>query len=307
MIEIYQKTIKSSALAKIDSCKPGSFIYALSPTKEELEKMSQDFNLDLGLLNDAVDPNEVPRMEYRNNIAYIFTRVPIHENGGAITMPILIILSETYLALITKHQPPFMETFLQEKIDFCTTQKIKMFTQIFSEINSLYYNFLNEINKKARHIISLNPHRIDNEDILRLVKYENMLNDFLSALIPTNTILQNILSGKFFKLFPEDQDLIEDMFLLNGQLLELSKSNLHTIESIRSGYSTILSNNLNRIMKILTAWTIILTIPTMVSSFFGMNIALPLQDHPLAFFLVIMICLISCTGVIWFFTKSKWM
>jgi len=154
--------------------------------------------------------------------------------------------------------------------------------QIFSRINQVYNKFLTDISKNVRSV-SVKLEKIENKDVIRFVNFEIILNDFLTALNPINNLLQDLLSGKFLKLYEKDKDLIEDLSLGTGQLIERCRADLKTIVNIRESYSTIITNNLNRVIKLLTALTIILTIPTIIASIYGMNVRLPLADNPLAF------------------------
>src|SRR4030042_71073 len=138
--------------------------------------------------------------------------------------------------------------------------------------------------------------KIGNKDIVQFVNFEGVINDFLAALVPTNTILNNLLnstaSRRLLELYEEDKDLIEDLFLSNNQLIELCKANLKTIVNIREADSTIMTNNLNRVIKFFTALTIILTVPMIASSFYGMNINLPFAEHPMAFWGILITTLV---------------
>ena len=116
-----------------------------------------------------------------------------------------------------------------------------------------------------------------------------------------------MLSGKHFKLYEEDKDLIEDLLLSNTQLIELSQNNLRTIVNIREGYSTIMTNNLNRIIKLFTSLTVILTIPTMIASIYGMNINLPLANNPLAFIIIMTSIIIISIILLIIFIKNDWL
>ncbi|MBI2096860.1 MAG: magnesium transporter CorA family protein [Candidatus Sungbacteria bacterium] len=292
MIKIYQKTIRDKAIKEINSFKVGSWIYVEAPTEEEIKSLTEKHNLEESLLRDALDPYEVPRIEIERKAAYIFTRVPQGEDIKAATAPLLIIIGENFVLTLSTKPLPFLGEFLKDKIDFTTTQKTKLFLQIFSQIVSSYNLSLNNISRRVRSV-GIHLEEITNKDIGQLVRFEGILNDFLSSLTPTNTILNNLLSGKFIALYEEDRDLVEDLSLGIGQLVESCKSDLKTMVNIREAYSTIVTNNLNRIIRLLTALTVIIAIPTMVFSFFGMNVALPGAEAIGAAFWIL-----SGTGVI---------
>lgn len=308
MIEIYHKSIKEKVFRILDikSFKNGSWVYAENIDDKELEMLAEKFSLDPGLLKDATDPYEVPRSEIKEGILYIFTRVPYSaESGQILTTPLLIAVGANFLATVSQIHLPFLEKLIKSE-HFFTTQKTNLFLQIFSNITYAYNEFLTSINKQVRGI-SVKLNKITNADIIQFVGYEGILNDFLSALVPTNTILGHILSGKSLDLYPQDKDLIEDLSLSNGQLIEICRINLKNIVNIREAYSTIMANDLNRVIKLLTSLTIILTVPMIISSFYGMNIKLPFADSPFVFLGIIVVVLLISGILISLFIKNRWL
>ncbi|MBI2013201.1 MAG: magnesium transporter CorA family protein [Candidatus Colwellbacteria bacterium] len=306
MIKIYQKTIRDREVKTIDSFKVGSWINVHNPTEEEIKLLAAGHSLEESLLKDALDPYEVPRIEIEGKSAYVFTRVPYGEETRISTAPLLIVIGENFVLTLSLKPLPFLEEFLTGKVDFSTTQKTKLFLQIFSQIVSTYNNSLTQISRRVRGV-GIRLEEIKNKDIAQLVGFEGVLNDFLAALVPTNAILTNLLPGRFIALYEEDKDLVEDFSLGIGQLVETCKSNLKTMVNIREAYSTIVTNNLNRIIRLLTALTVIIAIPTMVFSLFGMNVALPGTHSPHAIFWIL-----SGTGLVTIllliaFIKNRWL
>ncbi|HEY4496622.1 MAG TPA: CorA family divalent cation transporter, partial [Candidatus Paceibacterota bacterium] len=205
MTKIYHKNIKDKKLEILNSFRIGSWIYVENPIEEELDSLSKEFKLDRSLLKDAIDVYEVPRMETEGKNIYIFSRFPYSEGGQTLTAPILLVMGEDFLMTVSLKKLPFLDRFTEEKIDFYTTQKTKLFLQLFSHINSSYNSFLNEINKKTRGL-SIKADNIRNRDIIQFVSFEEIINDFLSSLVPTNNLLQNLLSGRSLKLYEDDKD-----------------------------------------------------------------------------------------------------
>jgi magnesium transporter len=310
MIKFYHKTIKDRELYTLKDFKVGSWIYVENPDDEELKSLAKDFSLDISLLKDAIDPYEVPRMEIDEDKYYVFTRVPHQQEKRIFTAPLMIAIGENFVVTVSKKPLPFFKKFIDSQIAFTTTQKTKFFLQIFSEITAAYNQQLTGINRSVR-AISVEPENITNEGIIQFITYEGILNDFLGALIPTSATLNNLLHGsptkKTVELYEEDKELIEDLSIGNNQLIELSKANLKTIINIRNGYSTIMTNNLNRVMKLLTALTILLTVPMIISSFYGMNIAMPLAHSAQAFWYVLFGTLICSAILLAIFAKNKWL
>jgi magnesium transporter len=286
MLQVYYRNVKEKTLKNIPEIKKGCWIYLEEPTPEELKFLTNNLGLEKPLIKDALDPYEVPRIEREDENIYILTRYATKHNDLAHTAPLLIIIHTDYFITVTKERINCLDRFFDGFLDFSTTQKTKFLIQMFLQLIEDYQEHINEITRSIR-TTSTYLETIENKDIVRMVTYEKILNDFLGALIPTNIILSNIMTGKHLKVFHEDKDLVEDLSISTNQLIEMCKSSMKYITNIRESYSTIMSNNLNKIMKLLTSLTVILTIPTMVYSFFGMNVALPFQEHPLAHILVL--------------------
>ncbi len=302
MTQFYYRNRKNTKLQELPAYKMGSWINIENPTEQELISLAEELHLETDVLLDALDPFEVPRIEKEDNATYVFTRFA-HKSGDKITTsPVLFVVSNSFFMTVSQKPVPFLEKFTQGKISFFTTQKTKLLMLLFVEIHKDYQRLVNAIHKNIRNISS-DLEQIDNKDISTFVKFETLFNDFLFGLEPTNLALKKFASGKYVRLYEEDKDLIEDLLIDNEQLIRLCKSNQKGIFNIRESHSSVLSNNLNKTMKLLTSVTVILTIPTMVSSFYGMNVGLPLQDHPLAFLFILAFTLIVSFGLLAVFNK----
>jgi len=306
MITLYKRTVKNPELLQLASPQTGIWIHAIEPTGQELDRLARDFSLERDLLADAMDPYEVPRVEREGSVTYIYARVP-HRNGTEeSTSPIMVAIGSSFFLTVSQQEIPLWDRFLNEEIDFYSTQKTKFFSQIITEINRTYRRFLTEIEKqvwKAR----VNLEHINNRDIVQFVTYESILIDFLAALAPTNTLLENLLSGKMLPLYAGDQDMIEDLFLSNGQLMEAARQTKMTIGNIRDAYTTVSSQNLNQVIKLFTSLTVVMTIPTMIFSLYGMNIPLPFADHEQAFAIVTGSTTLLVVVVLFVFYKKEWL
>lgn len=302
MTQFFYRNRSTSKLQELPQYKVGSWIHVENPTEQELISLAQELHLETDVLLDALDPFEVPRIEKEDTATYFFTRFA-HKSGDKITTsPVLFVVSSSFFMTISQKNLPFLEKFTQEKISFFTTQKTKLLMLFFVEIHKDYQRLVNAIHKNIR-TLSSDLEQIDNKDISTFVKFETLFNDFLFGLEPTSLALKKFASGKYVRLYEEDKDLIEDLLVDTEQLTLLCKSNQKGIFNIRESHSSVLSNNLNKTMKLLTSVTVILTIPTMVSSFYGMNVRLPLQEHPLAFLAILGFTVVVSIGLLAIFNK----
>jgi magnesium transporter len=302
MIKYFFKNNRDKNLKTIQKIKNGAWITVENPSEEELLNFSEQFNLETDICLNALDPFEVPRIENEEGNTYIFTRFA-HKTGDRITTsPILFIITPKFIMTVSSKPLPFLKKFMSNKIKFATTSKVKFLAQMFSEIHSDYEQLVNSIHKSIRNL-SKDLESIDNKDISKFVRFETNFNDFLFGLEPTNIALKKLLSKKYVKMTEEAQDLIEELYIDNQQLMAICTSNLKGIVNIRESHSSIVSNNLNTTMKLLTSITVILTIPTMVSSFYGMNVDLPFHSSPLAFLGILIFTLIVSFGLLALFRK----
>lgn len=305
MVAYYFSDKATPVLHSLDEPRRGVWVHAERATSLELEQLSLRFALDLTLLTDATDPYEVPRFEVEDGVSYFYTRYPFGEGADTATAPILIAVTEDAVITITTEHPPFIDRLLDEKAGVATDEKTKLFIRIMAAIHDAYVRRLTGIRRDVqRSRVSFRT--IRNSDIVGFVSIEHVLNESLGALVPTNEALKLILSGKYLTTQEEDTDLIEDVLLTNGQLIELAKTSLKTIQNIRSAYSAIMTNNLNRTIQFLTSLTIILMLPNIVSSFFGMNVTIPWGEHRFAFFEIVGLTALLVTMAIYFFKRKDW-
>jgi magnesium transporter len=304
---IYYNNLRSKGLRQLPEARAGAWIQVESPTSQELVELAEAFNLEPGLLLDAIDPDESPRVENEDGITYIYTRFCFQSGSRIMTAPFLIVYCPTFLITVSPQPFERLARFTDEKSGFYTTQKTKLLLQVFEQIELSYSVQLNRISKQIWRVRSkLNKEQISNRDFIAFIDIEETLNDFLSALVPTGAIARKLLSGRYFRLYEEDEELIEDLSLGIGELIELTKSRLKTIVNIREAYSTIMANNLNRVFKLLTSITILMTVPTIVASLYGMNVRLPMEDSAWAFWFVAAFILVVITLLTWLFRKNRW-
>lgn len=264
----------------------------------------EKFSLEEGHLRDALDPVEVPRLEVEEGNVYVFTRVPLKTRAVS-TVPLLVVLGGDFVLTVSPEKLPLIEKTMNDSRIY-TTQHTDFLLRLFGAINSAYARHLTEIARAVRSAQG-RIERISNRDIIRFVEYGQILNDFLSALVPTATIMRNLLKGRTLKLEEADEELTEDVLLETGQLIETSQATLKHIVNVRDAYSTIMTHELNRVMKMLTALTIVFTVPTMISSFYGMNVRLPFDQDPLAYVGILAAILLTTGLLLAVLARNRWL
>jgi len=307
MIKYFFKSLRSEQVHELDNYKPGCWVYAEAPSQQEIELLVKKFNLTEGHLHDALDEDEMPRLEKEGEQSYIFVRFAYKSfDGELVTAPLLFVFGNDTVLTVSQVRLPLLETFLNGKINFATTQRAKLILLILQQIVEQYDGFITRTSKQIKLIRSrLRGHEITNQDFIDFVMIEDELNEFLSSLMPTNATLRRLLLGRYMPLFAEDQDIVEDLLLNNEQSIEACNSNMQSIIHIREAYTSISSNNLNRTMKILTAATVIIALPNVVYSMYGMNVALPFQHARWIYEVLLVVTLAMIIGVYYFARRKR--
>lgn len=307
MITHYFKTIQDTELKKLDTIRTGVWTHVVAPTDEEVSKIVSEFKLEDAIVQDARDFFEVPRMERSGGLVYFFTRYPYDGKDEDIdTAPLLIVMGESFVLTVAVREVPQFKRFIGGSVEINTTQKAKFFIQIMDALTKSFERELVRV-RKGVHSNRSKLRKIGSREIERLVNYEHELNDMIAAVVPTNVWLQQVTGDNYMQLYNDDVELMEDLMIANSQLVDSARSVLKSIQNIRSATEAILTNRLNMTIRTLTILTIILTVPTIIASLYGMNVPIPLGDNKYAFWMVLGFIAIAVLGVVLVFKKFKWL
>jgi magnesium transporter len=280
MIKYYYKSLRSETMSELKEAKRGTWVHVESPSTDELDELTKKFNLEEGFLEDALDEDEVPRLEREDEQSYIFVRYAYKNSEGDLdTAPLLIVFgNEMVITISRKPSVPAIESLLKGRMTFATTQRTKLILLILSRISDQYDTFVSQTSRSIKAIRSrLRGQGITNQDLIDFVTLEDELNEFLASLMPTNATLRRLLASRQLPLYEEDEDLVQDLLLNNEQSIEAIRSNLRSIGNIRDAYSAISTNNLNQTITILTVATVLIALPNVFFGLYGMNVPLPFE------------------------------
>jgi magnesium transporter len=258
-------------------------------------------------LEDALDLHELPRIERKNSNVIFFIRDAqfFDKNEEVSTSPLTIIITKKYIITISINKSNLIRSLINNGFDFPTTQRSKFLIYILLNISRNFTKAVKSLHNDVEYQKD-KLEKVTNADILKLIEQEEILSGYISALNPMKIVFEAIETGKYIPIYSYDEDLIEDMIISIRQSVQVCSTNLRSIKSLRESYQIIFTNNLNKTIRLLTSITVILTIPTMIASFFGMNVLIPFQDSPLGFCLILIIsCLISFI-FLYFFIIKKW-
>lgn len=288
----------------------GCWINVIDPTSAEIAQLQ-----DLGVPHDYVtyplDVDERARTERENGNLLIVLRIPYFQGVRAdvpfTTIPLGIILTDCHLITVCKRNNEIVEEFASGRIKGLSTAKRNRFVLrlLFSTANK-YLNHLREITKVVDALEDQLQLSTRNKEVLELLKYQKSLTYFTTALKSNELMMERLQRMQLFKTYPEDEDLLEDVLTENQQAIEMTNIASNILSSMMDAFASIISNNLNGVMKFLASITIVLSVPTMIASFYGMNVGLPFQNHPLAFVFTLVISILIGLTVIYLFWKRDW-
>ncbi|OGG69516.1 hypothetical protein A3I99_00930 [Candidatus Kaiserbacteria bacterium RIFCSPLOWO2_02_FULL_45_11b] len=306
MINYYFRTVKDDELKEVAEPRSGVWVHVTSPTEEELLALAKTFSLDEDIVEDARDFYEVPRLERSKGSTYFFTRYPLRDQQqDNTTAPLLIVIGESFVITVAEREIPLFKKLLSGEEVLYTTQKAKFFIKIMDIIT---HNFDRELLRlrKAVHKDRVRLQSIGTREIQRLVQFETVLNSMIDALLPTNIGLQQMTSGNYMQLFSEDVEEMQDLVIANGQVVNSARSVLKTIQNIRSSIEAIMTSKLNNALSILTVLTILLTVPLVIASLYGMNVDLPFQEGKYTFYFILLLNVAILAGLTVVFKKKDW-
>ncbi len=281
---------------------------------EELEELAQRFDIPLDFLTDSLDIDERSRYEVEDDVRLIVLNTPILSETNSeveaiyITVPIGIILTPDHVITITSFENPVLEKFLENRIKNFDPSNQKTFVlRLFEQTVLRYLNCLKKLNLK-RNLIErelLNSSR--NRELKQLLSIEKSLVYFVNSL-SSNELLKMKLKRVDVLGIRKDEDLtdlFEDIIIDNSQALEMANVYTNILNGTMEAYASIISNNLNVVIQRLTLITIILMVPTLVASLYGMNVPLPFRDSPYMFFYIIIFSLLISLLLAWFFRRKR--
>jgi magnesium transporter len=314
MITYYNK--KGKELIELQELKPSCWINITPPFNyEELEKLSNEHSIPLDFLTDSLDIDERSRYEREDDIRLIVVNTPIlnekHGEGEAIyiTVPIGIILTPDNLITITSYPNPIIHKFLEMRVKNFNPSDEKLFVlQILEQTVYQFLDCLTKLNLKRGLIEQELYNSSRNSELKELLRIEKSLVYLVNSLSSNELLKMKMKRTDYLKIRDDEYqtDLFEDLIIDNSQALEMATVHTNILNGTMEAYASIVSNNLNVFIQRLTIITIILMVPTLVASFYGMNVKnLPLSENPMAFYYILAISFVLGFLLIWFFRRKR--
>lgn len=310
MIKIF-KTSESGVL-QIDDFEAGCWIALTNPSAEEMYDVIAKYHVAADDLRAALDDEERSRIEVEDEYSLILVDVPtIEERNGKDwygTIPLSIIVCNDAIITVCLEETPVLTAFMDGRVrSFFTHMKTRFIFQILYRNATLFLNYLRIIDKRSDSIEQKLHEATKNRELIELLELEKSLVFFTTSLKGNEVILEKLLKSNAIKKYPEDEDLIEDVIVENKQAIEMANIYSGILNGTMDTFASVISNNQNSVMKFLTTITIVLSIPTMIASFYGMNVAsggMPFANNKWGFLIVIGISLVISLIIALIFRKK---
>lgn len=308
MIKIH-KTAEDNQTIETDVIEKGCWIHLIDPLSTEIEQVAECTGLDIEFLRAALDKEESSRLDVEEEQILVLLDIPVMDvvetSARYNTFPLGIILNNDFIVTVCLQENNITDDFLEQKIKtFYTYKKSRFILQMLLRIDKYYMSFLKQIDKASKNVEINLRKSMKNKELIELMELERSLVFFSTSLKSNQTTLEKMMKLKMMKKYPEDEDLLEDVIIENRQAIEMATIYSNILSGTMDAFASIINNNLNMVMKLLTSITIVMAIPTIIGSFFGMNVRIPWGDFNYGFISIIGITAII-SGIVLFILSRK--
>jgi len=307
MIQMFHKA--SYNLREISELEPGCWINITAPTPAEVDDISRRLNIPQTMLTDPLDEDERARIETEDDTLLILLRVPYFTSEADVpfrTVPLGIIYTGGYVITVSCRRATIMNDFSNGLVrNFVTVNRERFIFQVLNRAALLYLNYLKEINIRTENIERELQNAVSNHKLINMQLLGKSLVYFTTSLKANEIMIGRLSNLKLFKVSEDDEEMFADVTVEYRQALEMATVYNNILNGTMDAFASIISNNLNVVMRILTYISVILMIPTLITSMYGMNVPLPFQDSRYGFYIVMGSTLLLSLGVWWTLWKRK--
>lgn len=311
MIRVF-RTIDGS-VHQISEAQEGSWIALTDPTATEILEISEKYNIDADDLRAPLDEEERSRIEVEDNYTLILVDIPVTEERNDkdwyITIPLSIIVTDEMIFTVCLEDSPILSAFMDGRVrNFYTYKRTRFILQILYKNASMFLHYLRIIDKKSEMVETKLHKSQRNQELIELLELEKSLVYFTTSLRANEVVLEKLLKVDRIKQYPEDEDLLEDVIVENKQAIEMANIYSGVLSGTMDAFASVISNNQNIVMKFLAIVTMVMSIPTMIFSAYGMNVnskGMPFANDPMGFLYVILFSLVLSLVVAFIFSKKN--
>jgi len=300
MISIYKSLETTKMLQPIDSIQPGCWINIVAPSDQDILLISKKTGVPVEFLSAALDEEEASHIDTEGDHMLVIVDVPFTEmEANSLTydtFPLAIIHTDSYLITVCLKNSRILTDFIDGKIkSFYTFKRSRFILQILYRVASYYLIYLRQIDKKSVMIEKRLHRSLRNKELIQLLSLEKSLVYFSTSLKGNKVTLEKMLKLELLKKYPEDQDVLEDVIIENTQAIEMTEIYSNILTGTMDAFASVISNNLNIVMKLLASVTIVMSIPNIIFGSFGMNVAgIPFANNARGFWYVYALTFIFC-------------
>jgi len=273
------------------------WVDARNVSREDLAKLEKDFGIASELLADIMDIDEQARIEKEDEYTAIIVRLPVFDNSydtAHFTVPIGIVMFPDKIVTICQRSSDVLDDLTGHRIrDFSIKNKGSFVLNLLGRAALNYLRALKDLNKKTATIEHELQKSVKNNELVQLLNIQKSLVYFTTSIKTNELLLEKLQKSPFIRFKDEEQELLEDVLTDNKQAIEMANIYSSILTGTMDAFASVISNNLNRVMRRLTIISIMLMIPTLITSFFGMNVPLPFHENPLTFAGIIGACLLA--------------
>jgi magnesium transporter len=301
----------NNVVTRLPALEKKCWVNVAAPAAEEIDQLITQFKIPQDILTDILDTDESARIEVEGRYLIIIIKIPVLNRDDShipyITVPLGILISNDYFITLCNMETDIISDVKNNRIrNFDMSNNRRFVLQMFLRISTQYLRSLKDINRTQREIEQKINISVRNEELLKLLDMEKSLVYFSTSLKSNELMMEKLKRSKFSKMSDEDEDMIDDVIIENRQAIEQTSIHTNIMSGTMDTFASIISNNQNLVTKTLTTITIVLMIPTLVASFFGMNVNVHFDNKdPYAFGIILGISLLlSGLGVLYFRKKD---
>lgn len=298
---------------EIDKPDMGVWVNLVPPFKdEEFVELSEDFEIPIEFLRDSLDIDERPRYELEDNVKFLVIKTPTENNSFNdsdafyITIPICIILTHNQIVTVNSFDNGAIKKFLNSFQKSQPDKRNMMVLKVFEKVVQNFMEFLKEINHRRNQYETSLYESNSNDALLNLMRIQKSLVYFITSLRTNEMLMMKLERTNFLGLNEDERAFLADLIVDTSQAHEMANIYTNILSSTLDTFASVISNNLNSVMKRLTSITIILSLPALVAGIYGMNVTIPFKESPYAFYIPIILSLAVSAVISWYFMKKKW-
>lgn len=313
MMKIFKTVDEQGLFREISNIEKGCWINLVAPTLQEINTLCHSININDEFIRYPLDQEEKARIDIEDDQILIIADIPIYEapdnssDEAFSTIPLgMLVVRDDYFITICTRENQIINEFVDCKIkSFYTYKKTRFILQILYRTATAYLAYLKSINRETDKTEDRLQKSMKNQELIKLLSLQKSLVYFTTSLKSNELVMEKLLRGHVIKMYDEDEDILEDAIVENKQAIEMGTIYRDILSGTMDAYASVISNNLNIVMKFLTSITIVLSIPAIIAGLWGMNVEnLPFSNSPIGFWIILALAILISLGSLAYMKKK---